>query len=241
MGPPELAAQADVEGTYLLAAASENRQALAPPEEFHTAFTGELLAILTTGIAGGPEQLDLDSVFRELRKSLSAKGRPVPQGRERNSNGRLVLGWNPAFNRSPMSSGPGDGHVDHRAWPDPAAIRTVEGFFNALGQVRVASALTHAAVSHRSGGKISTGTVSSLLNRKSLPTTWQTTSIYLTACGVPDEQLNSWQLCWERLRSAPPAANASESEEGQGRNQNTRAPSSWQHTFRKLVRRRSRD
>ncbi|MEW1925898.1 caspase family protein [Streptomyces sp. NPDC088360] len=241
MGPSELAAQADVEGTYLLAAASENRQALAPPGESHTAFTGELLAILTTGIAGGPERLDLDCVFHELRKSLSAKGRPVPQGRERNSNGRLALGWNPSFSRSPVSSNSGDGHVDHRAWPDPAAIRTVEGFFSALGQVRIASALTHVAISHRSGGQIAPGTVGKLLNRNDLPRTWRTTGVYLSACGVPDEQLDGWQSCWERLRSAPPVAVASAAEEAQGLSQNTRTSSAWGRTFRKLSGRRSRD
>ncbi|MDG4861124.1 caspase family protein [Streptomyces sp. T-3] len=241
MGPSELAAQADVEGTYLLAAASENRQALAPPGEPHTAFTGELLAILTTGIAGGPERLDLDSVFRELRKSLSAKGRPVPQGRERNSNGRLALGWNPSFSQSPVSSSPGDGRVNHRAWPDPAAVRTVEGFFSALGQVRIASALTHAAISHRSGGQIAPGTVGNLLNREDLPRTWRTTGVYLTACGVPDEQLDDWRSCWERLRSTPPATDASASQEAQGLSQNTQTSSAWGRTFRKLSRRRFRN
>lgn len=240
MGPSELAAQADVEGTYLLAAASENRQALAPPGEPHTAFTGELLAILTAGIAGGPERLELDSVFRELRRSLSAKGRPVPQGRERNSNGRLALGWNPAFSRPPVSSSPSDVHVGQRTWPAPAAIRTVEGFLNALGQVRITSALTHAAISHRSGGQIAPGTVSNLLNRKDLPRTWRTTGVYLTACGVPDEHLNDWQLCWERLRSTPPAARGSESEEPLGRSQNTRTTFPWGQAFRKLTGRRFR-
>ncbi|MFI0709435.1 caspase family protein [Streptomyces inhibens] len=98
MGPSDLAAQADVEGTYLLAAASETRQALAPPGETHTAFTGELLSILATGIAGGPEKLDLDSVFRQLRTALTAKGRPVPQGRGRNSN-EQVDGWRRSWER----------------------------------------------------------------------------------------------------------------------------------------------
>ncbi|MEU7133962.1 caspase family protein [Streptomyces sp. NPDC046261] len=235
MGPSELAAQADVEGTYLLAAASENRQALAPPGEPHTAFTGELLAILTTGIAGGPEQLDLDSIFRHLRKSLASKGRPVPQGRERNSNGQLALGWNPAFSRTPVSTSPGVGQAELRTWPDPAAIRTIEGFFNALAQVRIVSALTHAAISHRSGGQISTGTISNLLNRKDLPRKWRTTSVYLAACGVPDTQLNDWHLCWERLRSGPHAAEESECEEERGRSHSTRASSSWRRVVRQLA------
>ncbi|KUJ54562.1 hypothetical protein ACZ90_66305 [Streptomyces albus subsp. albus] len=239
MGTSELAAQADVEGTYLLAAASENRQALAPPGEPHTAFTGELLAILGTGIAGGPERLDLDSIFRQLRKSLSSKGRPAPQRRERNSNGRLAMGWNPAFSRTPVPTS-GTGQAELRAWPDPAAIRTVEGFFNALAQVRIVSALTHTAISHRSGGQISTGTISNLLNRKDLPRKWRTTSVYLAACGVPDEKLDDWRLCWERLLSAPSAAEASEPEEDRGRSHRTRASSSWRRVVRQLAGRRIR-
>lgn len=241
MGPSELAAQADVEGTYLLAAASETRQALAPAGEPHTAFTGELLAVLTTGIPGGPERLDLNSIFRELRRSLSAKGRPVPQGRERNSNGQLALGWNLALSQSPMSSSPHDRHVDDRAWPDPTSIRTVEGFFEALRQVRVTSALTHTAISHRSSRQIAPGTVSMLLNRKDLPKTWRTAGIYLTACGVPDEQLDKWQLCWERLRSAPSAGSAPEPEKPRNQNQSTRPSPSWRQTVRKLAGRRLRN
>ncbi|WP_224756413.1 caspase family protein [Streptomyces sp. col6] len=242
MGSSDLAVQADVEGTYLLAAASENRQALAPPGEQHTAFTGELLSLLTTGIAGGPEQLDLDSILRELRRSLSAKGRPVPQGRERNSNGRLALSWNPAFSRPPVSGTPSGKSEDRREWPDPAGIRTVEGFFSALGQVRITSALSHVAISHRSGGQIAPGTVGGLLNRKELPKTWRTTDVYLTACGVPDEQLDVWRQCWERLRSAPLAERTAESEETREHSQQHSAASSpWRRTIRKLAGRRIRN
>ncbi|WP_234315655.1 caspase family protein [Streptomyces albus] len=240
MGPSELAAQADVEGTYLLAAASETRQALAPPGETHTAFTGELLAILSTGIAGGPEKLDLDSVFRQLRKTLSAKARPVPQGRERNSNGQLALGWNPAFSRTPVARGTDRSRTELRSWPDPAAIRTVEGFFSALRQVRVVSGLTHAAVSHRSGGQISVGTVSKLLNRKDLPRAWKTTGTYLTACGMPEELLNDWHQAWERLRSAAAEAEATELAEKRDPAHDTRTSSGWGRAFRRLARRRLR-
>ncbi|MGW1338813.1 caspase family protein [Streptomyces rubiginosohelvolus] len=241
MGPSDLAAQADVEGTYLLAAASENRQALAPPGDQHTAFTGELLSLLTTGIVGGPERLDLDSILRELRRSLSAKGRPVPQGRERNSNGRLALSWNPAFSRPPVSDSPSGTSDDRRDWPDPAGIRTVEGFFNGLGHVRIASALSHAAISHRSGGQIAPGTVGNLLNRKELPRTWRTTGIYLTACGVPDGQLNDWRLCWERLRAGIPIEPAAESAGAREHVRGTGASSPWRRTIRKLAGRRIRE
>jgi hypothetical protein len=66
-----------VRGTYLLAATAENAVALAPPGEEYTAFTGELVRLLEYG---GPEEtheyLDLDTIFRQMRISLSLKGRP---------------------------------------------------------------------------------------------------------------------------------------------------------------------
>ncbi|MFF7414853.1 caspase family protein [Streptomyces lydicus] len=233
MGPSDLAAQADVEGTYLLAASSETRQALAPPGETHTAFTGELLSILATGIAGGPEKLDLDSVFRQLRTALTAKGRPVPQGRGRNSNGRLALGWNPAFSRTPLVSEARGSQADRRLWPDPAAIWTVEGFFSALGHVRAVSGLTHAAVSLSSGGEIAAGTVSSLLNRKDLPKTWKTTGIYLTACGVPDEQVDGWRRSWERLRAEAPTTESTGPVAGRDQARGSRVASIWERVIRR--------
>ncbi|MFC9943740.1 hypothetical protein [Streptomyces pratensis] len=54
-------------------------------------------------------------------------------------------------------------------------------------------------VSQRSGGRISPGTVSRLLNRESLPKTWHTTAAYLSACGVPDPQVAEWHAVWMRL------------------------------------------
>ena len=44
-----LAAAAEVEGTAVLAAAHENRAALAQPGERYTAFTGELVSALEKG------------------------------------------------------------------------------------------------------------------------------------------------------------------------------------------------
>ena len=90
--------------------------------------------------------------------------------------------------------------------PDPRAIRTVTGFFTALAEVRVVSGLTQRAVSERSGGRISAGTVSRLLNRGSLPATWSTAAAYLSACGVPDDQITQWQAVWQQLRTQTASA-----------------------------------
>ncbi|MFB7271647.1 caspase family protein [Streptomyces sp. NPDC056244] len=76
-GPSDLADQAAVEGTFLLAAAAETRQALAPPDETFTTFTGELLDTLQTGIPNGLELIDFGALYRHLRIRLAAKGTPT--------------------------------------------------------------------------------------------------------------------------------------------------------------------
>ncbi|MBG0850328.1 caspase family protein [Streptomyces spinoverrucosus] len=207
-----LADQAAVEGSFLLAAAAETRTALAPVGQTYTAFTGALLDTLRRGIPGGPVLLDLAAVYRHVRLTLEARGHPVPQARDRNSGAQVALGRNhAALPAVSVPAAPGGG-AGERSWPDPRAIRTVTGFFTALADVRVVSGLTQRAVSERSGGRISAGTVSSLLNRGTLPATWSTTAAYLSACGVPDDQITQWQAVWQQLRaqiaSARPASPA---------------------------------
>ncbi|WP_406161864.1 caspase family protein [Streptomyces sp. NBC_00882] len=102
-----LADQAEIEGTYLLAAAPDNGLALAPPGDIHTAFTGELLRILRDGIPGTDLDLDLDLVYRHLRAALSARGLPQPQKRVRNTAGRLIFARNHAYRPAP-ADGPAD-------------------------------------------------------------------------------------------------------------------------------------
>lgn len=95
MGPPvELADISQVEGTYLLAAASATEAALAPPGEKHTAFTGELLDILGNGISGADPYLDFGRIHDHLSARLAAKGRPRPQQRNDGHGSRIVLARN---------------------------------------------------------------------------------------------------------------------------------------------------
>ncbi|MBU6531875.1 caspase, EACC1-associated type [Streptomyces mayonensis] len=107
-GTGAIADQAEIEGSYLLAASPETSFALAPRGETYTAFTGELLRLLEDGVPDGPELLDLDSVYTALRASLRAKGRPLPQKRDRNTAGRLALSRNtarPGAARAPAPRG----------------------------------------------------------------------------------------------------------------------------------------
>ncbi len=88
--------EASAEGTYILAAAAENKVALAPPGEPFTAFTGELLGIFRQGIAGKGELLDLDTIYGHVLASMRERARPLPQKRDRNTAGLISLVWNQA-------------------------------------------------------------------------------------------------------------------------------------------------
>ncbi|MFB7864782.1 caspase domain-containing protein [Streptomyces sp. NPDC056069] len=195
-----LADQAAVEGTFLLAASAETRTALAPVGDAHTAFTGALLETLRHGIPGGPPLLDLETIYRHLRLTLEARAHPIPQARNRNTGAQVALGRNHAdLPATPVTAESGV-QPDHRLWPDPTSIRTVTGFLTNLAAVREVSGLTQQEVSRRSAGRISTGTISKLTTRDTLPATWNTTAVYLAACGVPDDQIQQWHETWQELR-----------------------------------------
>lgn len=121
---PGLADQAAVEGTFLLAAAAETRTALAPVGDTYTAFTGTLVETLTHGIPGGPELLDLGTIYRHLHRTLTARGHPVPQARDRNGGAQVALGRNHAALPAPPAPAPPGTEAARRPQTDPASIRT---------------------------------------------------------------------------------------------------------------------
>lgn len=98
MGPAvpgqELAGLSRIEGTYLLAAASATKTALAPPGAEYTAFSGELIALLEDGVAEGAAYLDLAVVHDCLQARLRERGYPVPQQRNDGDGSRIVLARN---------------------------------------------------------------------------------------------------------------------------------------------------
>lgn len=96
-----LSGQVDVSGTYTLASTSANATAAAPSGESYTAFTGELLTVLRTGIPDGPELLTLGTVYRHLRHTLTAKGLPAPTQRGTDTADLLALARNPAWRPPP--------------------------------------------------------------------------------------------------------------------------------------------
>jgi hypothetical protein len=89
--PSALAAQAGIQGAYVLTASPKDHVALAPEGERYTAFTAELLHVLRQGVPGGPETLDLETLYRAVDARLGAKNRPRPQRSQENDVGLLPL------------------------------------------------------------------------------------------------------------------------------------------------------
>lgn len=99
-----VADQAEVEGTFLIAAAGETELAMADDGQGHTAFTGELLRLIETGVEQGPPFLDLTTCFNQLVRRLRAKSRPLPQQRTFNFAGNIALARNRAHARKAVAS-----------------------------------------------------------------------------------------------------------------------------------------
>jgi hypothetical protein len=90
-------AQTATKGTVVVTSARDDRVALAPPGETYTAFTGELLAVLQTGIPGGPANITVDHAYAWVRAELARKGRPRPDRTGSDTAGAVVLAQNHAF------------------------------------------------------------------------------------------------------------------------------------------------
>jgi len=129
MDAERVADQTVVEGSCVLTASAETRKALSPPDETYTAFTGELIATLAGGVPGGPELLDMETVYLHVRRALEAKSRPVPQQRNRNAGGMIALVRNAAAARA-ADHAPAPLVVDtplRRAYAEVADLATTIG------------------------------------------------------------------------------------------------------------------
>jgi caspase domain-containing protein len=90
-GGAEIGDRARIEGTYLMTASAETSVALAPLGERLTAFTGALVDAVRTGVPDGPDVLDFNTLYIQVRDALQAAGRPTPQQRSGNGGGRISL------------------------------------------------------------------------------------------------------------------------------------------------------
>ncbi|MBF6436082.1 caspase family protein [Nocardia cyriacigeorgica] len=84
--------QITVAGTCTLTSSPANRPSIAPVNARHTAYTGELLALLQRGPTDpGTELLTLTALHQQLEQVLPAKGFPRPEQRNTRSIGQLAL------------------------------------------------------------------------------------------------------------------------------------------------------
>lgn len=90
------AERTEIAGTWVLASAPANAVALAPAGARHTSFTGALIELLRDGVPDGPELLTLDLLYRSLRRTMRARGHPLPTRRGTETADQLALARNPA-------------------------------------------------------------------------------------------------------------------------------------------------
>lgn len=86
---------------YTLTSSARDSISLAPPGERHTAFTGELLRILTTGLPSGPELLSLGDIQRAMTAALAVRKRPLPSHSQSGAGEQLALARNRLWNGRP--------------------------------------------------------------------------------------------------------------------------------------------
>ena len=108
---------AHIDGACTLTACDETTRALAPPGDRHTAFTGELIKAIESGIRGEAEYLGLGALYRHLKIELGARALPNPQFMDRGLVSQIPL----FKNRSFVSQAPFPQHI-HVVKPlDPMA------------------------------------------------------------------------------------------------------------------------
>ena len=108
MGPPtEVAlAQVEVGSAIIIASAPANLPALAPPGQPFTAFTGELIHLLRTGIPDTQQPMTIETLYRQLLDAADARELPRPQRRGTGTAGDLALTRTaPQHRNMPTSAG----------------------------------------------------------------------------------------------------------------------------------------
>ncbi|MGV9539845.1 caspase family protein [Nocardia beijingensis] len=101
---PTLTGQLDVDGTFTLTSTPRNELAMAPPGAIHTAFTGELITLLTEGDPEGPELLTLGHIYQRLRWTMDQRGLPLPERCGTRTADLLALAPNRGNRGAPISA-----------------------------------------------------------------------------------------------------------------------------------------
>lgn len=92
----DIANRAAIDGAYVLTSAGRDQASIAPPGNRHTAFTGELIQVLTHGDPAAGQALTLGAVYRYLDRTLPIAGYPRPRQRDIGGVSEFELTDNPA-------------------------------------------------------------------------------------------------------------------------------------------------
>lgn len=106
-GPDELADQTAIEGTYVMTASAATQAARAPVGAPLTAFTGELVTVITDGVPEASDPLDMNSLYRHIRRRLESQGMPVPQQRAGDQGHAIALfrnKWKPRSEKPTLAA-----------------------------------------------------------------------------------------------------------------------------------------
>ncbi|WAZ26527.1 caspase family protein [Streptomyces cinnabarinus] len=99
----QFADRALIEGTYTMTATAPTRTALAPLDAKYTAFTGELITVLGSGIPEAGQILDCQTLFEHVLQRCLSKSYPQPQQRSTGMGARIPLVRNLAHRNRPRS------------------------------------------------------------------------------------------------------------------------------------------
>lgn len=81
----------NVSGTYILTSTEANRESRAVPGERYTAFTGELLSILSDGLPGRQTDVLLADLYAPLQAAMARRGFPRPRNAVGDTSGNVVV------------------------------------------------------------------------------------------------------------------------------------------------------
>jgi TPR repeat protein len=135
----QVAGQLDIQGSCVLTATKNNQLAKAPAGAAYTAYTGHLVDVLRSGVAGGPELIDIMTLHEQLLHRLRSAGLPEPRLSAIDTIGRLSLVRNASW-RLPGAGDPVD-------LTDPAEVFRVGSRLEENGEPAAAERLYRRAVS----------------------------------------------------------------------------------------------
>ncbi|WP_455430757.1 caspase, EACC1-associated type [Phytohabitans flavus] len=158
MAASDLGARFAIADTCVLTATTATRQALAPEGERYTAFTGELIRLLSTGLEDGPSVLDVGTLYAHLRQALIAKSLPEPDMRDRGLGARIAIARNLARQRAVAGGQDAAGTAATTGWGARSRyvqqVRDIAPVGGALGREQELAELADFCTTPAAGGGV---------------------------------------------------------------------------------------